>query len=123
MARFGAHVEHAAHVRDAGRVEAQRLVEGRRAAEHEVHVRDAGRVEAQRLVEGLRALPSRKGGVQCWERCAGRKAGERTINMPFMFVTRDVLKFTGWLKAAVRCRVESRACDEGRGVQAGTRGS
>ena len=28
--------------------------------EHGAHVRDAGRVEAQRLVEGLRVLPSRK---------------------------------------------------------------
>ena len=30
--------------------------------EHAVHVRDAGRVEAQRLVEVRRALPSRKEG-------------------------------------------------------------
>ena len=54
--RGGAHPEHRAHVRDAGRVEAQRLIEGRR-------VRDAGRVEAQRLIEGRRVLPSRKQGV------------------------------------------------------------
>ena len=31
--------------------------------EHIVHHRDAGGVEAQRLVEGVRALPSRKQGV------------------------------------------------------------
>ena len=30
----GAHFEHVAHVHDAGRVEAQRLVEGRRGVEH-----------------------------------------------------------------------------------------
>eukprot|EP00964_Phaeocystis_antarctica_P149266 scaffold116348_cov69-Phaeocystis_antarctica.AAC.2 len=33
-----------AHVNDAGRVEAQRLVEHRRALEHVAHVCDAGRV-------------------------------------------------------------------------------
>ena len=32
------------------------------------------------------------------------RAGERTANMEFMFVTLDVSKFTGWLKAAVACR-------------------
>ena len=58
------------------------------------------------------------------EGCGGRaRAAERTLNMPVMFVTRDVSKFTGWLKALAPCRVESRACDEGGGVQAGRRGS
>ena len=51
------------------------------------------------------------------------RAGERTANMAFMFVTREVSKLSGCLKAAAACRVESRACDEGRGVQAGRRGS
>ena len=38
--------------------------------EHLVHVRDAGGVEAQRLVEGRRALPSRREGMRCGgERC------------------------------------------------------
>eukprot|EP00964_Phaeocystis_antarctica_P033236 scaffold18868_cov59-Phaeocystis_antarctica.AAC.1 len=32
--------------------------------DHEAHVRDAGRVEAQRLVERRRVLPSRKDGVR-----------------------------------------------------------
>ena len=32
--------------------------------EHGAHVRDAGRVEVQRLVELVRALPSRKDGMQ-----------------------------------------------------------
>ena len=32
------------------------------------------------------------------------RAGERTANMEFMFVTRDVSKLTGWLKAAAACR-------------------
>ena len=43
----------------------------------------------------------------------GARAGERTENMPCMFVTRDVSKLTGWLKASVDCRVEGRACDLG----------
>jgi hypothetical protein len=38
--------------------------------EHVVHGRDAGGVEAQRLVEGRRALPSRREGMRCGvERC------------------------------------------------------
>eukprot|EP00964_Phaeocystis_antarctica_P130704 scaffold94570_cov101-Phaeocystis_antarctica.AAC.2 len=44
----GAHLEHVAQVRV---------------------VRDAGRVEAERLVERRRALPSRKEGVRCGARC------------------------------------------------------
>eukprot|EP00964_Phaeocystis_antarctica_P057079 scaffold33736_cov50-Phaeocystis_antarctica.AAC.3 len=46
--------------------------------EHAVHVRDAGRVEAERLVEGRRALPSRKEGVRCGARC-GPGAGGRGL--------------------------------------------
>ena len=113
--------------------------------EHARHVRDAGRVEAQRLVEGRRVLPSRKQGVGA-EVTRGRKleqrraqarrarrgtatggrarAAERTQNMPFMFVTRDVSKLTGWLKAAATCRGRKQGIyDVGRGVQAGRRGS
>eukprot|EP00964_Phaeocystis_antarctica_P057082 scaffold33736_cov50-Phaeocystis_antarctica.AAC.6 len=30
--------------------------------------------------------------------------------MPFMFVTLDVSKLSGWLNADAYCRVESRAC-------------
>eukprot|EP00964_Phaeocystis_antarctica_P048466 scaffold28065_cov57-Phaeocystis_antarctica.AAC.3 len=44
--------------------------------EHVAHVRDAGRVEAQRLVERPRKLPSRKEGVRCGARC-GPGAGGR----------------------------------------------
>ena len=50
-------------------------------------------------------------------------AAERTLNMLVMLVTRDVSKLSGWLKAVANCRVESRACDAGRGVQAGRRES
>ena len=44
--------------------------------EHAVHGCDAGRVEAQRLVEEC-VLPSRKEGVRCGARCVGREAGGR----------------------------------------------
>eukprot|EP00964_Phaeocystis_antarctica_P119588 scaffold83305_cov57-Phaeocystis_antarctica.AAC.1 len=44
--------------------------------EHEVHVRDAGCVEGQRLIERRRGLPSRKEGVRCGARC-GPDAGGR----------------------------------------------
>ena len=37
--------------------------------EHVLHGCDAGRVEAQRLVEGPRVLPSQKEVIQCGARC------------------------------------------------------
>jgi hypothetical protein len=47
--------------------------------EHVAHVRDAGGVDAQRLVEGRCALPSRREGMQCgggrWEPGGGRACG------------------------------------------------
>ena len=48
---------------------------GRRGAhvKHALHVSDAGRVEAQRLVVRLRILPNPKGG-----RLRGRQAGQET---------------------------------------------
>ena len=52
-------------------------VQGTRGAheEHGVHVRDARRVEGQRLVEHHRGLPSRKQGVRCGARCGPRTGG------------------------------------------------
>jgi hypothetical protein len=112
--------------------------EGTRGAhlEHGVHVRDAGGVKAQRLVEGRRALPSRREGMRCgegevragrreglWrgggtqEACTGkarlkawgpRASAERTQNMRTMVVTLEVSKLSGWLKADATCRVEGR---------------
>ena len=100
---------------------------------HERHVCDAGGVEAQRLVERRRALPSRKGsigrGVTCgsakgrggvaaaqgarWEgptiEVAGRARAERTPNMLDMPVTLEVSKLSGWLNADAPCRVEREA--------------
>ena len=110
--------------------------------EHVRHGRDAGRVEAERLVKRLRVLPSRKGGHEMreevrpggregvgWQRrrrharggsdsrlWGGRARAERTRNMAAMSVTLDVSKLSGWLNALASCRVERRACDAGRGA-------
>ena len=104
--------------------------------EHEAHVRDAGRVEAQRLVERFRVLPSRKrenrwgGGRACGVQGKARIESERreqaecTLNMVFIVVTRDVSKLSGWLNAFASCRVERRANGTavGRAVAATCRG-
>jgi len=42
-----------------------------------------------------------------------RARAERTKNMSRMFVTLEVLKLSGWLKADANCRVEGKACDAG----------
>ena len=36
--------------------------------------------------------------------------GERTPNMPYMVVTLDVSRFSGWLNDDARCQVEQGAC-------------
>ena len=46
--------------------------------EHVAHVCDAGGVEAQRLVEHLRALPSRKVGMRCGVEVCG-SGDERAV--------------------------------------------
>eukprot|EP00964_Phaeocystis_antarctica_P033698 scaffold19101_cov53-Phaeocystis_antarctica.AAC.6 len=97
-------------------------------AEHLVHVRDAGGVEAQRLVERQRGLPRVErracGGTTCGlgggrrratvahaacRRGLGCRLGaehgeERTLNMPRIFVTLEVSKLSGWLNADAPCR-------------------
>ena len=114
----------------------------RQRLEHPLHIRDAGRVEAERLVERVRTLPSQKVGMRCGKRCGpggvralcvaatqsactGRarlKAGgararaERTQNMEYMVVTLDVSKLSGWLNTRAPCRVKRWACDGGRGT-------
>ena len=50
------------------------------------------------------------------EDVGARARAERTLNMPYMVVTLDVSKLSGWLNADARCRVERRACDVGRGA-------
>ena len=91
------HVEHVGHVRDAGRVEAQRLVEGRRGLPRskagrvmlgEVCGPEGGGAKGRGAAAGARGVHAddpRRGG------CGGRaRAAERTRNMPLMSVTREV---------------------------------
>ena len=121
--------------------------------EHDAHGRDAGGVEAQRLVEGRRALPSRRGGhaMPGAERCEPRRqeglwvVAARQERMPgtrtgsrlggqgharsarrtwsAWSVTLEVSKLSGWLKADAPCRVEQEAAFRGqvdvRGAAAG----
>eukprot|EP00964_Phaeocystis_antarctica_P156657 scaffold126464_cov39-Phaeocystis_antarctica.AAC.1 len=47
--------------------------------EHPLHGCDAGRVEAQRLVERVRVLPSRKEGVRCGARCGPGAGGHGPV--------------------------------------------
>jgi len=136
----------AAHKRHArGEGSTQGLgAKGTRAAhvEHGVHGRDAGGVEAQRLVKRRRALPRVEGracgvGRERWEPGGGRVWGvvaahkrhararpdsrpvgakgtaECAKNMRYMSVTLEVSKLSGWLKADACCQVEGRACDAG----------
>ena len=96
-----------------------------------VHGRDAGGVEAQRLVECRRVLSSRKGcmrrGATCgpgdggaWKNDGGASSAQgapeaagraraRTSNMPSMFVTLEVSRLSGWLNDHASCRVETDA--------------
>jgi hypothetical protein len=117
-------------------------------SEHAAHGRDAGRVEAQRLVERVRLLPSRKGkhkksgerrtwrreGVgaaaaqaacrqrtRLWRLLAGARA-ERTLNIWRMSLRLDVSKLSGWLNADASCRVERESIKRGaRGGPGGGR--
>ena len=87
--------------------------------EHAVSVRDAGRVEAERLVERPRVLPSRKVGMHRegpTQGCGPRAHAERTENMFAASVTLDMSKLSAWLNAFACCRVERRACNAGRGT-------
>ena len=94
--RGGAHVEHLAHVGDAGGVEAQRLIERQRVLPR-VERRACGAVgRVPREGCGWRATAVQaacRGGLDC-----GLGAGheeERTLNIWSMFVTREVLKLSG----------------------------
>ena len=55
---------------------------------------------------------------KAWLQAGGAEGtrGERTKNMPAMFVTLDVLKLSDWLNADACCQVKRRAYDAGRGA-------
>ena len=100
--RRRAHLEHARHPRHAGNVEAQRLVEGRRVLPSQEEGTCAVRGEV-RAAEGGAARRRKRRARDCIQ--VGGTRGERTENMLPMFVTSDVRKFSGWLKADAPCRV------------------
>ena len=114
----GAHLEHAAHVRDLGRVEAERLVERRRV----LPSRKAGMRRGKRCGPGgVRALGGGNASGMCTGRARLKAVGhraraERTLNISYIFMTLDVSKLSGWLNADAYCRVEGRACDAVRGA-------
>ena len=105
--RGGAYVEHAPHVCDPGGVEAQWLVEHRRALP---------RVERRACNAGLRAGRGRREAAgDCGARSVYFRAGrdcklgaghgeDRTSNMPYMFVTLEVSQLSSWLNADAFCR-------------------
>ena len=97
-ARGGAHVEHLAHVRDAGGVEAQRLVERRRVLPR-VERRACG---AGRGCGSGGVRPACRGELDC--RFGAGHEEERTANIPRMVVTLEVSKLSGWLNADAPCR-------------------
>ena len=113
------------------RVDIGRKAAGGAHLKHAAHGRDAGRVEAQRLVERRRVLPSHNGahggvtrgaiGARAWGGAVavhaacpegptghwghGTRAGGRARKMLSMLVTLDVSKLSGWLNAVASCRV------------------
>eukprot|EP00964_Phaeocystis_antarctica_P079779 scaffold49742_cov60-Phaeocystis_antarctica.AAC.5 len=99
-ARGGAHVEHEPHVCDAGRVEAQRLVERRRALPRvERRAYRAGRGAAREAAED-RGASSVQEGLDC--RLGAGHGEERTENMPPMFVTPEVSQLE--MSALIFCK-------------------
>ena len=114
-----AHVEHVAHVCDAGRVESQRLVERRRvlpSRERGGHTTRGARCE---LEDGRRWVTTAQrqragGGLEYTD--WGQMRAERTLNMEDIMATLDVSKLSGWLNALAYCRAKMRAYDAGRGA-------
>ena len=107
----GAHPEHGLHVRDLGRVEAERLVERRRKlpsrkGRHEMReeVRPGRRVRA--LWGAATQAACAQGGLRLKADGEHRARAKRTSSMECMVATLDVSKLSGWLNADARCRVE-----------------
>ena len=55
-----------------------------------------------------------EGPTQGW--LGARARAERTQNMPYMSVTLDVSRLSGWLNLVALYRVKRRACDAGSGT-------
>ena len=112
----GAHVKHRAHVRNAGGVPAQRLVELVR-----VLPRVASRAYGAGRAAGGEAGGGRRRATAVHAACRGERdcrygAGhgeERTENIWNMVVTLEVSKLSGWLNALAFCQIERRAYGAG----------
>eukprot|EP00964_Phaeocystis_antarctica_P045730 scaffold26341_cov62-Phaeocystis_antarctica.AAC.2 len=104
-ARGGAHGEHVAHVRDAGGVEAQRLVE-RPCILPRVERRAHGAWRgAARETGGWRTTAAHaacRRGRDC--RLGAGHGEEHTENIWYTVVTLEVSKLSGWLNADACCR-------------------
>ena len=116
-ARRGAHVEHAVHVRDAGGIKAQRLVERRKLPRVERRVFGAGRGcgpggGRRRATAGHAVC---RGELDC--RYGAGHGEERTWNICCMVVTLEVSKLSGWSNADAPCR-ESKGGHAVRGERA-----
>jgi hypothetical protein len=64
---------------------------------------------------GASGVHGEKARLKAWG-ARGRGRAERTVNMPYMVVTLDVSKFSGWLNFCTPCQPKGGACDMGRGV-------
>ena len=127
-ARAAAHEKHAFHVRDAGGVPAQGLVELDRvlprvaSRAHSVRRATGREVRVAANERGVHAarVPGRGMRLQIG---GGRKArGEqRTRNISNMFVTREVSQLRGWLKASACCRGSQAGHTVRGGLRAGRR--
>ena len=123
----GAHVEHVVHASDAGGVEAQRLVERRRFLCRESKGGHAVRGELRALGgaggSGGRRCPKQRAQERARLQIGSRALGEeRTLNMPFIFVTLEVSKLSGWLNTDESCR-ESKGEHAVRGEVDGSAGA
>eukprot|EP00964_Phaeocystis_antarctica_P110238 scaffold74623_cov64-Phaeocystis_antarctica.AAC.1 len=107
--------KHVAHVRDAGHVEAQRLVERRRGVEHEAHGCDAGGVEAQRLVERRRACKHAAHGCDAG-RVEAQRPVERIRGVEHRARGCDAggIETQRLVKRRRACKHEAHVCDAGR---------
>ena len=65
---------------------------------------------------GVAATQSARTGRARLKAGGARARAERTLNMPYMIVTLDVSKLSGWLNLCACCGVERRACNVGRGA-------
>ena len=77
---------------------------------------EGGGARARGAVAGASGVDTEDPRLEDWGGRA-RAVRQRTMNMSAMFVTLDVSKLSGWLKADACCQVESRACVTGRGAE------